>query len=83
MNWLESLQVIEESDLVPFRQLATELDALMIAHVVYPAVDSSPAGYSAIWLKKILRERLGYTGIVLSDDLGMHAARTAGGLDDR
>jgi beta-N-acetylhexosaminidase len=74
---------IIESDVVPFRDLAEELDALMIAHVVYPEIDSQPAGYSRIWLRDILRGRLAYQGIVFSDDLGMHAAKTAGDLPDR
>jgi beta-N-acetylhexosaminidase len=77
------LDAIEASDLQPFRALRDALDALMIAHVVYPQVDERPAGYSATWLRDILRDRLGYRGIILSDDLGMHAARVAGGLPER
>jgi len=71
------------SDLLPFRQLAGALDAVMIAHVVYADVDSVPAGYSQIWLQRVLREQLGYGGVIFSDDLGMHAARSAGSLEDR
>ncbi len=74
---------IHGSDLLPFKQLADALDALMIAHVVYPDVDSQPAGYSRLWLKQILRKELGYAGVVFSDDLGMHAAKTAGSLEER
>jgi beta-N-acetylhexosaminidase len=74
---------IEASDLLPFRGLAPLLDAVMIAHVVYPSVDRRPAGYSARWLQDILRGRLGYRGVILSDDLGMHAARTAGDVRQR
>lgn len=77
------LDAIENDDLQPFRALRDELDALMIAHVVYPAVDDKPAGYSATWLRDILRGRLAYGGLVVSDDLGMHAARVAGGLAQR
>ena len=78
-----SLEQIEHSDLLPFRRLARELDALMIAHVVYPAVVALPAGYSAIWLREILRGALAYRGVVFSDDLGMHAARAVGDLPAR
>jgi beta-N-acetylhexosaminidase len=78
-----SLNEIMESDLLPFRTLAPELDALMIAHVVYSAVDSLPAGYSKIWLKEILRSEMGYQGTIFSDDLGMHAAKGVGSLQDR
>jgi len=74
---------IRDSDLLPFRALADGLDAMMIAHVVYPQVDERPAGYSRTWLREILRGDLGYGGVVFSDDLGMHAARVAGGLRDR
>ena len=77
------LAEIESSDLAPFRNLAGELDALMIAHVVYPAVDALPAGYSRAWLAGILRGQLAYGGVVFSDDLGMHAARNVGDLAAR
>lgn len=75
-----SLEQIELSDMAPFARLAARLDALMIAHVVYPAVDELPAGYSSAWLQDILRGRMAYRGVILSDDLGMHAARAVGDL---
>jgi len=78
-----SLVEMEQSDLQPFTELADELDALMIAHVVYPQVDKVPAGYSKAWLLNYLRNTMGYQGVIFSDDLGMHAAKTAGGLEDR
>lgn len=78
-----SLEQIEHSDLLPFQRLSDQLDALMIAHVVYPAVDKRPAGYSSLWLRDILRERIGYRGVIISDDLGMHAARAVGDLRAR
>lgn len=74
---------IQASDLEPFRALAPELDAIMIAHVVYPRVDGLPAGYSRTWLRNCLRAQLDYEGLILSDDIGMHAARTAGSLPER
>lgn len=77
------LDEIRSSDLVPFLDLMPALDALMIAHVVYPQVDTVPAGYSRTWLADILRSELGYGGVVFSDDLGMHAAKTAGGVSER
>ena len=78
-----SLEEIERSDLLPFRELAGELDALMIAHVVYPQVDDLPAGYSRTWLRGYLRGTMDYQGVILSDDLGMHAAKTVGSLEVR
>lgn len=77
------LEDIMASDLQPFEVLAPDLDSLMIAHVVYPDVDELPAGYSRAWLKDILRGEMGYRGVVFSDDLGMHAAKSVGGLLDR
>lgn len=78
-----SLDEIEASDLVPFTTLADSLDALMIAHVSYPCLDERPAGYSAAWLGDLLRHRVGFRGVVFSDDLGMHAAKSLGNLAER
>ncbi len=75
---------IERADLVPFSRLIDAgLTAVMPAHVVYEAVDSRPAGFSEVWLKRILREKLGFDGIVFSDDLSMEGARSAGGIAQR
>ena len=78
-----TLEEIMDSDLQPFQELAPELDSLMIAHVVYPQVDTLPAGYSKTWLRGILRGEMGYRGVIVSDDLGMHAAKSVGGLIER
>ena len=78
-----SLSELECSDLAPFRELAPDLDALMIAHVVYPRVDETPAGYSSSWLRDYLRSSMAYQGVIISDDLGMHAAKSVGGLEAR
>ena len=78
-----SLAELECSDLAPFRELAPDLDALMIAHVVYPRVDETPAGYSSSWLRDYLRSSMAYQGVIISDDLGMHAAKSVGGLEAR
>ena len=75
-----SLKDIEQNDLSPFRELAGELDALMIAHVVYSQVDNVPAGYSRTWLRDYLRGAMDYQGVIFSDDLGMHAAKSVGSL---
>jgi len=74
---------IEQADLKPFAALSGKLDAMMMAHVLYPAVDSKPAGYSPFWIRTILRQTLAYQGTIFSDDLGMFAAKVAGGLADR
>jgi beta-N-acetylhexosaminidase len=74
---------IQACDLVPFQALAARLAGIMPAHVVYPAVDTKPAGFSEIWLRRILRQELAFHGIVLSDDLGMEGAAIAGDLVGR
>ncbi|MBI4937363.1 MAG: beta-N-acetylhexosaminidase [Nitrosomonadales bacterium] len=75
---------IELCDLIPFRQLVNfGLTAVMPAHVIYPRVDKRPAGFSEIWLKRILRGELGFEGCIFSDDLGMEGATVAGGIVQR
>ena len=75
---------IELCDLIPFRQMVNfGLTAVMPAHVIYPRVDKLPAGFSEIWLKKILRGELGFEGCIFSDDLSMEGATVAGGIVQR
>lgn len=59
------------------------LDAVMPAHVVYPAIDSAPAGFSQVWITRILRQSLQFDGTVFSDDLTMAGAAWAGGFAER
>ncbi len=79
-----SLETLRQEDLVPFAVgIEAGADAVMLAHVSYPAVAPEPAGYSPFWIQKILREEMGFRGVVFSDDIGMAAAFSAGGIKAR
>lgn len=79
-----SLDDMRALDLVPFAAgIDAGADAVMMAHVVYPQVAPEPAGYSSRWIRDILREEMGFQGVVFSDDIGMAAAFSAGGVKSR
>ncbi len=78
------LEEIRAHDLVPFDAgIDAGADAVMLAHVVYPQVAPEPAGYSPRWINDILRDDMGFRGVVFSDDIGMAAAFSAGGIKAR
>lgn len=79
-----SLDAMRATDLVPFvAGIEAKAEAVMLAHVTYPLIAPEPAGYSPYWINTILREEMGFRGVVFSDDIGMAAAFSAGGIKQR
>lgn len=79
-----SLTRILKEDAAPYTWLGNMvIPSVMPAHVIYPKVDDQPAGFSRRWIREILRDRLGYDGVVFSDDLTMEGARVAGDITAR
>ena len=71
-------------DLLPYRELiANGLPAVMIAHVSFPAVDSTPASLSRWWIQEQLRGELGFAGAVITDDVSMVGAAVVGPVEER
>jgi beta-N-acetylhexosaminidase len=71
-------------DLMPYRWLIDNgLPAVMVAHVLFPAVDALPASFSTRWVSGVLRGELGFTGAVFADDLSMAGAASIGDIVSR
>lgn len=78
------LSAIEQSDMVPFAKLIqSKLVGIMAAHIIFPAIDHLAVGFSAFWLQKVLRNRLGFEGIIFSDDLNMEGANISTNYAER
>lgn len=73
------LEDMLQADIMPFSKLCnSELAGIMPAHIVYEQSDPLPACFSPFWLQGILRQRLGFQGAILSDDLSMEGAAVIG-----
>jgi beta-N-acetylhexosaminidase len=71
-------------DLLPYRELHAQLPFVMVAHAAYPDVtkDNLPASLSEYWMKDVLRRKIGYRGLIISDDLEMGGVLAAGSIED-
>ena len=79
-----TLDDMRAQDLLPFSAgVDAGADAVMMAHVTYPQIAPEPAGYSPRWIGDILRTQMGFRGVVFSDDIGMAAALSVGGVKAR
>ncbi len=71
-------------DLLPYgRLIANGLHGIMVAHVRYPAIDRRIASLSPYWQQTELRRRLGFSGVIFSDDLSMSALDAVGDIPQR
>ncbi len=79
-----SWQEIEKEDLLAFQlMIDSKIHALMMAHVIYSQIDPLPAGFSRFWVKQVLREKMGFKGVIFSDDLSMQGAVVVGDYRQR
>lgn len=81
---LRSFNVIKQEDLLPFANLIKAgITAMMASHIIFPDVDDVPVGFSAFWIKKILRSQLNFNGPIMTDDLNMEGANISLDFSDR
>jgi len=81
---MRTLEELEAGDLIPFKKMIFyDIAGIMTSHVLFPKVDDKPVTFSRIWLQDILRKKLGFQGVIFSDDLTMEAAQGGGSMADR
>jgi beta-N-acetylhexosaminidase len=71
-------------DLMPYRELRSQIPFVMVAHASYPEVtrDQQPASLSRKWMQDVLRKKIGYRGLIISDDLEMGGVLSTGSIED-
>lgn len=80
----KSLKKLWAEDLLPYRTLRRQLPLVMISHAAYPQVthDRVPASLSRLWIRDILRKRIEYRNLIVSDDLEMGGVLSAAPITD-
>jgi beta-N-acetylhexosaminidase len=75
----KTIQRLWAEDLLPYRMLRAQMPLVMISHAAYPLVthDQTPASLSKVWITNILRKRVGYRHLIVSDDLEMGGVLSA------
>ncbi len=78
------LKKLWAEDLFPYRALRAQLPMVMVSHAAYPAVtrNQTPASLSKTWITDILRKRIGYRNLIVSDDLEMGAVLSAASVGE-
>ncbi len=71
-------------DLLPYRQLGRDLPFVMMAHAAYPQVtgDRTPASLSKKWMSEVLRKKIGYRGLIITDDLDMGGVLAVASIEE-
>lgn len=71
-------------DLAPYRELSRQIRFVMVAHASYPEVTNNqlPASLSRKWMQDVLRKKIGYRGLIISDDLEMGGVLSTGEIED-
>ncbi|UTW46614.1 beta-N-acetylhexosaminidase [bacterium SCSIO 12696] len=78
-----TLDEVRQRDMVPFVSLLGHYRGVMPAHILFPQVAPQTVGFSPFWLQQVLREELGFSGVIFSDDLSMKGADVAGGYPQK
>ena len=78
-----SMEQLWQADMLPYRRLKARLPIVMVSHASYPASgDNKPASISRYWITDVLTKRIGYRGLILSDDMEMGGILTQTTIED-
>jgi beta-N-acetylhexosaminidase len=80
----KSWKAMWAQDLLPYRKLRSQIPFVMVAHAAYPEVtrDNQPASLSSKWMQEVLRKKIGYRGLIISDDLEMGGVLSTSTIED-